>query len=203
MKKYISTLALLLLFGTASCLAQGKKFVPYAVGFYNLENLFDTRHDAGKNDYEFLPTGSYRWNGIKYSHKLRNMARALADMGTDKLPKSIGCAVIGVSEVENDKCLADLCEQEPLKARGYQFVHIEGPDQRGVDCALLYNPKYFTVRDTKLVPYVYELPKDSNRATRGSSSITFRRVLPAATIASWAVGSCVSCATRSFAKTPT
>ena len=27
---------------------------------YNLENLFDTIHDAGKNDYEFLPDGSYQ-----------------------------------------------------------------------------------------------------------------------------------------------
>jgi hypothetical protein len=87
-------------------------------------------------------------------------------MGTDKLPK-VGCAVIGVSEVENAKCLTDLCNQEPLKAKNFQFVHIEGPDQRGVDCALLYNPALFTVRDVKLVPYVYRLPQDSMRATRG------------------------------------
>lgn len=30
----------------------------YSIAFYNLENLFDTIHDAGKNDYEFLPEGS-------------------------------------------------------------------------------------------------------------------------------------------------
>ena len=50
----------------------------YAVGFYNLENLFDTCHDAGKNDYEYLPDGRNRWNGLKYSHKLKNMARVLS-----------------------------------------------------------------------------------------------------------------------------
>src|SRR3712207_8995242 len=94
------------------------------------------------------------------------MAQALSDMGTDVL-KGVGCAFIGVSEVENAKCLADLCAQEPLKARNFQFCHVEGPDQRGVDCALLYNPSLFTVRDVKLVPYVYDLPKDSARATRG------------------------------------
>jgi len=143
-----------------------KKYAVYGVGFYNLENLFDTCHDNGKDDYEFLPDGANKWTSEKYTNKLRNMARALADMGTDKLP-GIGCAAIGVAEVENARCLTDLCNQEPLKARGMRFVHQEGPDHRGIDCALLYNPSLFTVRNTKLVPYIYKLPQDSTRATRG------------------------------------
>jgi endonuclease/exonuclease/phosphatase family metal-dependent hydrolase len=59
--------------------------------------------------------------------------------------------------------------KEPLKARNFQFCHIEGPDQRGVDCGLVYNPSLFTVRDVKLVPYVYEKQDDieKGRATRG------------------------------------
>jgi len=120
---------------------------------------------VGHNDYEYLPDGTNRWTGLKYTHKLRNMAQVLSEMGTDKIP--IGCAAIGVSEVENAKCLTDLCEQEPLKARNMQFVHIEGPDQRGVDCALIYNPRLFKVNDAKLYPYVYVKPEDSLRATRG------------------------------------
>jgi hypothetical protein len=143
-----------------------KKFAAYAVGFYNLENLFDTCHDEGKNDYEFLPTGSYKWNGLKYSHKLQNMSRALSDMGTSKLP-GVGCAVIGVSEVENAKVLTDLCNQPALKQRGYQFAHIEGPDRRGVDCALLYQPKLFKLESTKLVQYVPTAKQDSGFKTRG------------------------------------
>jgi hypothetical protein len=147
--------------------AQEKKFSLYAIGFYNLENLFDTCHDAGHNDYEYLPEGRNKWSGLKYTHKLRNMARVLAEMGTDKLP--MGCAAIGVSEVENAKCMEDLCNQPPLKARNMKFCHIEGPDHRGVDCAFIYNPSLFTVRDVKLVPYVYKLEEDikKNRATRG------------------------------------
>jgi endonuclease/exonuclease/phosphatase family metal-dependent hydrolase len=96
------------------------------------------------------------------------MARVLAEMGTDRLPL-VGCAAIGVSEVENAKCLTDLCNQEPLKARNIQFCHIEGPDFRGVDCGLLYNPSLFTVRNVKLVPYIYKKKEDieKNRATRG------------------------------------
>ena len=166
MKKLLSLLIVMFLAGTMNAQAQEKKFSVYAIGFYNLENLFDTCHDAGKNDYEYLPDGRNKWSGLKYTSKLRNMARVLSEMGTDKLPL-VGCAAIGVSEVENAKCLTDLCNQEPLKARNFQFCHIEGPDHRGVDCALLYNPSLFTVRNVKLVPYVYDLPKDSMRATRG------------------------------------
>ena len=166
MKKLLTMVGALLLLSTMNAQAQQKKFSVYAVGFYNLENLFDTCHDAGKNDYEYLPDGKNKWSGMKYRHKLRNMSRVLSEMGTDMLP-TVGCAAIGVSEVENANCLRDLCEQEPLKKRNFQFCHIEGPDRRGVDCGLLYNPSLFTVRDVKLVPYVYRLPKDSTRATRG------------------------------------
>ncbi len=151
--------------------ASARQFVAYAVGFYNQENLFDTNHDEGKNDYDFLPSGSYRWTELKYTHKLHNMARALADMGTDKLP-GVGCAIIGMSEVENSKVLDDLTAEPELKARGYKYVHVEGPDKRGIDCAMLYNPSLFTVNDVKLHPYVTEEPKDSNFITRGFLTVS-------------------------------
>lgn len=170
MKKSLFFMATLCLMVASVACAQEKKFSLYAVGFYNLENLFDTCHDEGHNDYQFLPDGQYKWTGLKYTHKLRNMARVLADMGTDKHP--MGCAVIGVSEVENAKCMDDLCSQKPLKARGYKYVHVEGPDRRGVDCALIYNPKLFQVRNVKLVPYVYRLAADSMRATRGFLTVS-------------------------------
>lgn len=171
MQRNILFLMMLVLLGTTSVFGQQKKFAVYAVGFYNQENLFDTCHDAGKNDYEFLPTGSYHWNAMKYSHKLHNMAQALGDMGSDVLPPSVGCAVIGLSEVENDKVLTDLVAQEPLKSRGMKFCHVEGPDARGIDCGLIYNPKLFTVRNVKLVPTQYE-PKDSAHKTRGFLTVS-------------------------------
>ncbi len=165
-KTNVLLLMLLLMLGVPSARGGQKKFAVYAIGFYNLENLFDTCHDAGKNDYEFLPDGTFRWTQEKYVNKLANMARVLSEMGTDKLP-GVGCAAIGVAEVENARCLEDLCAQEPLKARCFRFVHEEGPDQRGIDCGLIYNPALFAVRDTRLVPYIYKLPQDSLRATRG------------------------------------
>jgi hypothetical protein len=72
MKKLLAILVLFLA-GTMVIQAQTKRYAVYGVGFYNLENLFDTCHDAGKNDYEYLPDGRNRWTGLKYSHKLKNM----------------------------------------------------------------------------------------------------------------------------------
>ena len=169
MKKLLLVLFCTVLFGTS--VSAQKKFSVYAIGFYNVENLFDTTHDEGKNDHDFTPNGSYQWNEMKYRHKLHNMATVLAEMGTDVLP-NVGCAAIGLAEVENDHVMNDLTAQPELAARGYKYVHIEGPDRRGIDCALIYNPKLFTVRDTKLVPYVYDLPKDSTHATRGFLTVS-------------------------------
>lgn len=162
MRRQLLFLAALLIINLAAT-AQ-KKYSVYAVGFYNQENLFDTCHDAGKNDYEYLPNKG--WNGMKYTNKVHNMARVLADMGTDVLP-NVGCSFIGLAEVENHHVLDDLVAQPGLKSRGMKYVHIEGPDRRGIDCALLYNPSLFQVKNVKLLPYVQELAKDSAYYTRG------------------------------------
>ena len=147
-----------------------KKFSVYGVGFYNQENLFDTCHDVGKRDFEYLPNGSNRWNARKYKSKLRNMSRALADLGTDVLP-NVGCAIIGLSEVENAKALDDLTAEEPLRARGYKYILVEGPDQRGVDVALLYNPALFTPTDTV---YHYYYKKDVKEETEEEAADELR-----------------------------
>jgi hypothetical protein len=154
----------ILMLSTMVALAQNRQLSLYGIGFYNLENLFDIEHDEGKNDYEYLPDGTNHWNQMKYEHKLTNMARALADMGTERL-KGIGCTLIGVSEVENERCLSDLCAQKPLANRSMKFVHIEGPDNRGVDCALLYNPRFFNPAKVWLQPYVQN--EHISRLTRG------------------------------------
>lgn len=172
MNRLVAPLVLLLTLWVGTAQARHKKDSLYAVGFYNLENLFDTCHDEGKKDYDFLPGGSYKWDSMKYTHKLHNMAHALSDIGTDALPPSVGCALIGVSEVENSKVLDALVAQKPLADRGYKYCHIEGPDKRGIDCALLYNPKLFTVHNVKLVPYVQSLEKDSAFFTRGFLTVS-------------------------------
>jgi hypothetical protein len=132
------------------------------VGFYNLENLFDTIDDPMKLDEEFLPQGLNQWNTEKYLAKLHNMAYAISTIGTDWSPD--GIAVLGVSEIENRHVLEDLVLQPEIKDRNYQIVHYESPDRRGVDVGLLYNPKYFTLKNSK--SYRTVVPDDPEFITR-------------------------------------
>lgn len=132
---------------------QPKRYALYGVAFYNLENLFDTLHDAGKNDYEYLPSGTNKWGKMKYEAKLHNMARVLSELCTDKLPQ--GPAVIGVSELENHLALEDLLHQPSLAGRGLKYVDVAGPDRRGVECAFIYNPRFFQMERYMHVPYYY------------------------------------------------
>ena len=106
-----------------------------------------------------------KWGGMKYFAKLKNMAKVLSEMGTDRLPQ-VGAAVIGVSEVENSRVLADLVAQPPLKARGWSSC-----TSRGRTCGESTAPCSITrassrPRNLFLQPYVYE-EKDSAQRTRG------------------------------------
>lgn len=121
-----------------------------AIGFYNLENLFDLVNDTTINDEDFLPTGSYLWTEDKYKHKQANMAKVIAELGVEKTPD--GVAILGVAEVENRLVLEDLVKEPAIAARNYQIVHYNSPDERGIDVGLLYNPKYFKVTASKSLP---------------------------------------------------
>ena len=134
-------------FSATIVVAQNTERKLYSIAFYNLENLFDTIHDAGKNDYDFLPDGSYRWTAKKYEAKLHNLSDVLSALSRNLVPE--GPAVIGVAEVENHRVLTDLVSQPAMA--NYKFVHYEGPDRRGIDCALLYDPQQFAVTNSKLV----------------------------------------------------
>lgn len=142
MKKILTVVAVLALTVSLS-FAQNKKLAVYGVGFYNLENLFDTINTNGKYDLEFSPEGARRWNGQKYWSKQKNMAYAISQMGKETVPG--GLAVLGVSEIENKSVLEDLVKMNDLAAQNLKIVHYDSPDKRGVDVGLLYNPKQFRV----------------------------------------------------------
>ncbi|MBP1676290.1 MAG: endonuclease [Bacteroidetes bacterium] len=118
----------------------------HSIAFYNLENLFDTINNEN-NDEEFLPNGAMKWGAMKYKAKLKNMSYAISKIGTDVSPA--GPAILGVSEIENRGVLEDLVKQPSIADRAYQIVHYDSPDRRGVDVGLLYNPRYFTVTNSK------------------------------------------------------
>ena len=136
-----------------------KDYKVAAIGFYNLENLFDTLDSDNTNDVDFLPSGRLAWNTPKYISKQANMAKVVSLLATELSPD--GVAILGVAEIENRKVLEDLVSQSDLKSRNYQIAHYDSPDERGIDCALLYQPKYFQVSGSKAVPVNLQRAKDS------------------------------------------
>lgn len=111
------------------------------IGFYNVENLFDTTNDPEKEDDEFTPDSEKNWNEERYLKKLDRIAEVISAMGGDEFP-----AIMGLSEVENLETLGDLCGLEQLKKAKYEPVLVEGPDQRGIDVALIYSKTKFKVQ---------------------------------------------------------
>lgn len=119
------------------------------VMFYNVENLFDTTHDKGKNDWEFVPLKTKgkkeACKTIKRSH-WRDRCFA-TDWTQDRLEVKLGQIkrvltgdgknapdIIALSEVENQNVAAMLVK----KMGGYKFVISNSPDRRGIDLAILY-----------------------------------------------------------------
>jgi hypothetical protein len=138
------TLVLVFLSSAITILTAQQNYKIAAVGFYNFENLFDTLDTEDVRDTEFTPTGSKVWNTKRYQAKLDNLAKVVAELGTDVTPD--GVAVLGVSEIENRSVLEDFVKHPLIKDRNYQIVHQDSPDERGIDVALLYNPKYFELK---------------------------------------------------------
>jgi len=112
------------------------------IAFYNLENLYDTVNDPLKSDEEFLPDGTKHYTGDTYLDKLGKLSDVLSQIGTDRTPD--GWSVLGCAEIENEQVLKDLVATPKLAARNLRIVHYNSPDDRGVDVALIYHPKYFT-----------------------------------------------------------
>ena len=153
MKRVLFALAFILVL---SLPLGAQKSKSYVIGFYNLENLFDTYHDEGKNDYQYLPDGSNEWTEVKYAKKLRNMAHVIAEMKNDNGRYH---TVLGVSEVENRHVLEDLVAAPEFADANYQIIHYDGPDRRGVDCALLYRPEQMTVVSSESIPFDFNSEK--------------------------------------------
>ena len=107
----------------------------------NCENLFDTRHDSLKNDYEFLPEGSYHWSPYRYWAKLNHLGQEIVAQGD-----VVSAAVpdfVAMCEVENDSVMFDLTQRSLLRGAGYEYVMTDSPDERGIDVALMYQPYSF------------------------------------------------------------
>jgi predicted extracellular nuclease len=154
--KYITFL--IVIFFTFNCNGQNPEQV-FTVVFYNVENLFDTEDEPGKEDDEFTPGSKLAWDLEKYNKKINDLAHVISLVNPSELPE-----IVGLAEVENDKVLDDLVLSEQLKKGNYSVIHYDSPDERGMDVALIYRPDEFTAQYSKAVPVVF--PFDSTETTR-------------------------------------
>lgn len=132
---------------------------------YNVENLFDCRHDSLKNDHEFLPESVRGWSFSRYSQKLANIAKVILAAGGEQAPD-----IVGLCEIENEHCVKGLVRYSPLREVGYRYVITRSPDERGIDVALLYQPQTFRLLAKRVIPIPSEEIK--RRPTRDILHVT-------------------------------
>lgn len=123
------------------------------VVFWNLENFFDYA-DGGKGepDREFSSSGMRRWTRKRFYAKCDAVAKGIFWIADryGGLPD-----VIGVAEVENLRVLRHLLNSTLLRKCGYEIVHADSPDRRGIDVALLYLKSSLEVTDISVKLPVY------------------------------------------------
>jgi len=103
----------------------------------NCENLFDTNHDVGKEDSEFLPDGVRHWTKTRYWGKLNRIGQEIISC-SDNIPD-----LVALVEVENDSVVHQLTRRSLLRNAGYEYLMTTSSDVRGLDVALLYQPTSF------------------------------------------------------------
>jgi len=158
---------------------------------FNVENLFDTRDDPGKDDGTFLPLNvkqspqhqaactrierrSWRdqclywdWNEAVLEHKLGVVARAILQVGGGRGPD-----VLALQEVENSAVLERL-RTEYLAAADYRHgILIEGGDNRGIDVAFLARLPLAEPATLHPIPFA-GFPPERVADTRGILEATF------------------------------
>jgi len=121
----------------------------FAIVFYNTENLFDWKNDSLTNDDEFTPDGDRHWTYNRFEKKIQNTSKVLLAAGKWTVP-----SIVGLCEVENRFVLDQLLKNTVLKSIPYRIIHKESLDPRGIDVALLYNPKDFYPVEYNYYPLV-------------------------------------------------
>ena len=121
---------------------QAQDTLAFRVVSYNVENLFDTRHDS-----------------LKYRKKLDDIGRTLIAVGGWTPP-----ALVALCEVENDSVLRDLTRYSVIREAGYRYVMTHSRDERGIDVALLYQRGLFKLLSCHSI--TVSKPRPSDRPTR-------------------------------------
>lgn len=148
------------------CCAQDNYKNPVRFMFYNVENLFDVVDDTLKNDDEFLPEGTMRWNYSRYDKKITSLYKTIVAAGEWSPPE-----VIAFSEIENRDVLEDLIYGTYLSKFNYRILHEDSPDPRGIDVCLIYRANRVSV-----IKFEYWIPSDLSRSEFKTRNILYAKL---------------------------
>ena len=126
----------------------------FTIGFYNVENLFDTVDDPKTFDDDFTTDGKKKWGNKRYKDKVKKLGSVISQLGKEQSKHAP--AIVGLVEVENAKVVSDLANSTNLRKHHYDFVHYDSPDDRGIDVALLYNKELFELLGSENFPLYLE-----------------------------------------------
>tara|TARA_Y100000768_G_scaffold385945_1_gene373187 strand:+ start:7766 stop:8821 length:1056 start_codon:yes stop_codon:yes gene_type:complete len=183
------TLTLLTLTQLAFSAGNIKSDVNISIMTYNLENLFDNKHDKGKEDWTWLPlkvkqnskevqaychsmTNDYYkrscleldWSDDILNKKIKNLSKVITQYNNGQ-----GADIVVFQEVENVNILKELVDKG-LKNLGYRYIALkEGPDTRGIDVGMISK-----IRVTSKRLYKINLKPHSHRTTRGILKVNFK-----------------------------
>ncbi|MBN1300229.1 MAG: endonuclease/exonuclease/phosphatase family protein [Melioribacteraceae bacterium] len=146
MKKTLFILSLLL--STLILYSQEVSQDTIYIASWNVENLFDNFDDPGKNDEEWLSESERAWTNQRIDSKMMNLARVIKGMNNLKGPD-----IIGFQEVEH-KHLLDTLFARYFEKDKYAVAYAESPDNRGIDCGMVYNTLLFDYICTENIPVI-------------------------------------------------
>jgi hypothetical protein len=156
---FIYLLSLLAITDSETTYTRKEQKPRYRVMFWNVENLFDMIDDPLSNDDEFTPGGIRRWSYQRYMEKINKVYKVIVASGNPSPPE-----IIGLCELENTKVLHDLTVSSPFFRFNYEFIHMDSPDSRGIDVAVLYDPSKVEILNTCFFnPFSMSMPSLKTR----------------------------------------
>lgn len=141
-KTFVKLSLALLLSIPQSVMAQGDTLL---VMFWNVENFFDWRDDGrGGSESEFSSGGQRHWTRRRFYAKCNSISKTVMMVADayGRIPDAIGFA-----EVENAFVLRQLLGSSLLRKAGYEVIHFDSPDRRGIDCGLVYRKSVLDLVD--------------------------------------------------------
>jgi hypothetical protein len=142
MNRKITFLTIILIVGQLITNAQAYDNT-FRIMFYNVENLFDTEDDPNTRDEEFTPTGMRAWTDYKLKKKISNIYKVIAAVGEGST-----LDMVGFCEIENRAVLEMITDNTPLKHHGYEIIHKDSKDRRGIDVGLIYRKdRYWPIEE--------------------------------------------------------